>query len=156
MNRQEEPEVNLEQIVDRIRSVFGRFGGGGRAINYSVIAVVVIGSLFWLATGFYTVSTVGGEIAVLRMFGKYNGEQGPGLHWFWPSPVGTRSVVRADERRRLELGFRGTTSQTEESLMITGDENIVDVQLLVQYNIKSPKAFLFNVIVSMVTFPLNS
>ncbi len=146
MNRQEEPEVNLEQIVDRIRSVFGRFGGGGRAINYSVIAVVVIGSLFWLATGFYTVSTVGGEIAVLRMFGKYNGEQGPGLHWFWPSPVGTRSVVRADERRRLELGFRGTTSQTEESLMITGDENIVDVQLLVQYNIKSPKAFLFNVV----------
>ncbi len=146
MNRQEEPEVNLEQIVDRIRSAFGRFGGGGGAIRYVVLAVVVVGSILWLASGFYTVSTVGGEVAVLRLFGEYNNEQGPGLHWFWPSPVGTRSIVRADERRRLELGFRGTTPQQEESLMITGDENIVDVQLLVQYNIKSPRDFLFNVV----------
>ena len=144
----DEPEVNLEQILESLRNFFNRFriGGGGGAVLYFLVALLVVGAIIWVSTGFYTVSTVGGEVAVLRLFGKYNGEAGPGLHWFWPNPVGKRSIVQADERRRLELGFRGNTPAPAESLMITGDENIVDAQLLVQYNVKDPRDFLFNVV----------
>ena len=148
MNRQDEPEVNLEQILERIRGFVKRFriGGGGGAVLYGVLLLLFIAGVVWLGTGFYTVSTVGGEVAVLRLFGKYHDTKDPGLHWFWPAPVGTKSIVPAEERRRLELGFRSGQSVPEESLMITGDENIVDVQLLIQYNIKSPKDFLFEVV----------
>ncbi len=146
MNKKDESEVNLEQVLAQIRDIFGGFRRGGGAARHAIFGVLVLGLVIWLASGFFTVSTVGGEVAVLRLFGKYNGEQGPGLHWFWPSPIGTKDIVRADERRRMELGFRGDMSQPEESLMITGDENIVDVQLLIQYNIKSPSDFLFRAV----------
>ena len=148
MRQQEEPEINLEQILESLRGFFNRFrlGGIGGAGAYILLGILLIAGLAWLSTGFYTVSTVGGEVGILRLFGKYNNEVNPGLHWFWPSPVGTRSIVQADERRRLELGFRGNTPAPAESLMITGDENIVDVQLLVQYNIKDARDFLFNVV----------
>ncbi len=146
MHRQDEPEVNLDQILDRVRNFFGRFklGGGGGSVVYIIFGILVIMVLFWGATGFYTVQP--GEEAVLRRFGVYNSLAGPGLHWFPPSPIGQKVVIRKDEVRRLELGFRGGTSVPAESLMITGDENIVDVQLLVQYDIKDSAAFLFNVI----------
>jgi membrane protease subunit HflK len=115
-------------------------------VLYGVLLLLLIAGVVWLGTGFYTVSTVGGEVAVLRLFGEYRDTKDPGLHWFWPAPVGTKSIVQVDERRLLELGFRGTTPIPEESLMITGDDNIVDVHLLVQYNIKDPRAFLFEVV----------
>jgi membrane protease subunit HflK len=146
MQRQDDPEVNLEQILERVRAFFSRFklGGGGGALAYIVLGIIVLGVVAWAATGFYTVQP--GEEAVLRRFGEFNSLAGPGLHWFWPNPIGKNVVVRKDEIRRLELGFRGGTSVPAESLMITGDENIVDVQLLVQYDIKDSAAFLFNVV----------
>ena len=140
---QSDPEVNLDKVFERIRSLFGRSSGG---FSYIVLGIFLVITVIWGASGFFQVSTVGGEVAVLKLFGKYAGERGTGLHWFWPSPIGTKTIVRKDERRLLELGFRGTSPVTAESLMITGDENIVDVQLLVQYNIKSPRDFLFNVV----------
>ena len=99
--------------------------------------------LVWAGSGVYQVSSEGGERAVIRLFGKYHSEVGPGLHWFWPGPIGNKSIVRKTEVKRLELGFRGGQTIPGESLMITGDENIVDVQLLVQFNILDPQAFLF-------------
>jgi len=146
--RQEEPEVNLEQILERLRRFFGRFriGGGGASMLYILLGVLVVAFAVWMSTGIYTVSTVGGEVAVLRRFGEFSGEKGPGLQWWWPAPIGTKSIVQADEIRRLELGFRGNTPAPQESLMITGDENIVDAQLLVQYNIKDATDFLFKVV----------
>lgn len=146
MQRQDEPEVNLEQILERVRAFFARFslGGGSGSIAYIVLGIMVLGVVAWGATGFYTVQP--GEEAVLRRFGQFNSLAGPGLHWFLPNPIGNRVVVRKDEIRRLELGFRGGTSVPAESLMITGDENIVDAQLLVQYDIKDSAAFLFNVV----------
>ena len=146
MQRKDEPEVDLGQILERLRSFFGRFriGGGSGAFLYIVLGVLAVAAVAWGATGFYTVQP--GESAVLRLFGKFDGEQGPGLNWFPPSPIGTKAIVQVDEIRRLELGFRGSTSVPQESLMITGDENIVDVQLLVQYNIKDAADFLFKVV----------
>ena len=145
MNRQDEPEVNLEHLLGRLRSIFGgfKFGGGGTFL-YILLAILFIGGIAWAATGFYTVQP--GQVAVLRLFGQFNSEQGPGLNWFPPTPVGTKTIVNVDEIRRLELGFRGNTPVPVESLMITGDENIVDVQLLVQFDIKDPVDFLFRVV----------
>ncbi len=146
MQRQDEPEVNLEQILERVRAFFDRFKlGGGSSLPYIVFGIMVLAVLAWASTGFYTVQP--GEESVLRFFGKNNtAPQGPGLHWYPPGPIGKRDIVRKDEVRRLELGFRGDTSIPAESLMITGDENIVDVQLLIQYDIKDSAEFLFNVV----------
>ena len=145
MYKQDDQEVNLEQIVERIRGFFRRFGfGGGGRLVYGLLALIVIGVLAWLATGFYTVEPA--EVAALRRFGIFEDTAGPGLHWWWPNPVGNRSIVDVRQRRRLEIGVRGSTPFLEESLMITGDENIVDVQLLVQFDIKDVEKFLFRAV----------
>ena len=146
MQRPDEPEVNLGQFLEKLRNIFGRFriGGGGSGFPLVVFGVVILSAVIWLSTGFYTVAP--GERAVLRRFGKFASEGAPGLHWFVPAPIGTKAIVQVDEIRRLELGFRGSTSVPVESLMITGDENIVDVQLLVQFNVKDPEDFLFKAV----------
>ena len=142
MYRQDEPEVNLDQILERLRSFVGRFrGGGGNGIALAVIGVIGVAFVIWLGTGFFTVQP--GEQAALRLLGQFNNTQEAGLHWYWPSPIGTRDIVKTDEIQRLEIGVRGATSVPIESEMITGDQNLVDVQLLVQYNIKSLPDFLF-------------
>jgi membrane protease subunit HflK len=148
MDRKDEPEVNLEQVVERIRSVFRRFriGGGSGALLTVVVGAIGVIVAIWGVTGFYQVSSEGGERAILRLFGEYNGDAGPGLHWFWPSPIGKMAIVRTTEVKLLELGLRGDTPVPEESLMITGDINIVDAQLLVQYDIKNARDFLFRVV----------
>ncbi len=151
MYRQDEPEVNLEQILEKIRS-FNPFrrgdddggGGGGNGIAYFVLGLFAVGIVFWLGTGIYTVQP--GEEAVVRLVGRYYDTTEPGLHWFWPTPIGKRDVVRVDEVRRLEIGVRGSAPIPDEAQMITGDQNIVDVQLLVQYNIKSSQDFLFKAV----------
>ncbi len=155
MYRQDEPEVNLEQILEKIRS-FNPFrrggdddggGGGGRGGNgiaYFVLGLFAVGIVFWMGTGIYTVQP--GEEAVLRLVGRYEITTGPGLHWYWPTPIGKRDVVNVDEVRRLEIGVRGSAPIPDEAQMITGDQNIVDAQLLVQYNIKSSQDFLFKAV----------
>ena len=146
MYRQEEPEVNFEQILERIRSFLGRFriGGGGGAIGFIVIGLLAVAAVVWLATGVYSVQP--GEQAALRFLGKFNNTTEAGLHWFWPSPIGTRAIVAVDTVQSLEVGVRGNTPVLPESLMITGDENIVDVQLQVQFDITDIEAFLFRVV----------
>ena len=153
MGRQTEPEVNLDQIVQRIRSFLkgARIGGGGGPV-YIVFGILVIAALIWIGTGVYTVKP--GEKAALRTFGEYCqtcgrgliGGTDTGLHWWWPAPIGTRNVVKVLEIRTLELGIRGNTPVPAESLMITGDENIVDVQLIVQYDIIDIGSFLFKAV----------
>jgi membrane protease subunit HflK len=142
-NKRDEPEVNLDQVLERLRGFLRRFRiGGGGSFAYIVIGVLLLATVVWVATGAYTVQP--GEVSVLRLFGKAQVEQGsPGLHWFYPAPIGKKTIVFVDEVKRLELGFRGGQTIPGESLMITGDENIVDVQLLVQFNILDPQAFLF-------------
>ena len=153
MYRPEEPEVKIAQIIERIRKVLGRFslGSGGGAGWWVVNAVFVVVLAIWLGAGFFTVQP--GEQAALRLFGEFNSEKGPGLHWYWPTPIGARDIVSVDQVRKLEIGVRGGTPVLDESLMITGDPdelgqpgeapNIVDVQLLVQYDIKNIEDFLY-------------
>ena len=158
MYRPEEPEVNFDQVMERIRNFFGRFrigggGGGGNVGSLIVIGLFLVGIAVWLGSGFFTVQP--GEEAALRRLGKWESVRNPGLHWWWPSPVGARDVVFVDSVRQLEVGVAGGNPVLSESLMITGDPdeegqpgeapNIVDVQLLVQYDIKDVVDYLYNV-----------
>ncbi|MBI4304806.1 MAG: FtsH protease activity modulator HflK, partial [Chloroflexi bacterium] len=125
-------------------------GRGGGVIAILIVVILLIAGAGWLASGFYTVDP--GQQGALRTFGRFTGVTEAGLHWFWPSPVGRRDVVTITETRRLELGFRSgqessTVAQTvpSESLMITGDINIVDVQAVVQYRIVDLPRYLFRV-----------
>ncbi|MBS20521.1 MAG: FtsH protease activity modulator HflK [Chloroflexi bacterium] len=161
MYRKEEPEVNIEQIIARLKGIFGGSGGssdgggsGSTKVPYVIVGIVVLGLIGWFATGFFSVQP--GEQAAVRMFGQYSDTKGTGLQWWWPGPVGARDIVSVDEIRRLELGVRAGTPVLDESLMITGDPdeqgapgeapNIVDVQLLVQYDIKNLEDYLYKVV----------
>jgi len=110
--------------------------------------------LVWLASGLYTVQPA--EIGVVLRFGAYNRSTEPGLHYHIPFPVETAMTPSVDSIRRVEVGFRSLSRESqlqsgqmrtvvEESMMLTGDENIIDVQFIVQYRIKEPRAYLFNV-----------
>ena len=151
MYRQEEPEINIDKLIARLKSMFGFLGkdgdgnGKGKGIGptflFGALSVIL---LLWLATGIFTVQP--GEQAALKLLGQYSSTKGTGLQWWWPSPIGARDVVRIDEVRTIEVGIRGDTPVLSESIMITGDTNIVDVQLLVQYDIKNLKNYLYKVV----------
>lgn len=137
----------MDQILERLRSFVGKLrgGGGGNGLAYIIIGGFIVLLGIWLATGFYTVQP--GEKAAVRLLGKYQGPPiGTGLHWYFPTPIGARDVVAVDEIRRLEVGVRGNTPVPIESQMITGDQNIVDAQLLVQYRIEDLEFFLFRAV----------
>ena len=144
--------MNFDQILSGVGTTLGRISNrlGGGGVGLAIVLIVGLIVIIWAATGIYTVSP--GEQAALRLFGA--AQQSPvtetGLHWWWPSPVGNRDVVQTVETRRMELGFRSgeagaTTSVSLEAQMISGDLNIIDVQMVVQYNIRNLNHFLFRV-----------
>ena len=150
MARQDEPEVNLEQILERVRTVLGRFriGGGGGGTVYVVLGIIAVALVVWLATGFYRVSA--GEQGVVRLFGKFSTLAGPGLNWRPPSPITSVVKVNIERIRTAEVGFRTTaagavTRDLDESLMLTTDNSIVEAQMNIQYRVADPKAWVFNV-----------
>jgi modulator of FtsH protease HflK len=103
--------------------------------------------LIWLATGVYTVGP--GEQGVVRRFGKEVARVGPGLHHHWPRPIERVDIVNVEVVRRVEVGFRSDPRYhlvPQESLMLTGDENIVDAQAIVQYRVKDAGEYLFRVV----------
>ncbi len=144
-SRQRPPEINFNNFKP-LNDLISKFGGGGRKII--ILGGLALIVLWWLGSSFYSVGP--SEQAALRMFGKYQSTTGPGLHWYWPSPIGQRDIEAVTEIRRMELGFRTvenvqpTKDVPVEALMITGDENIVDVQMVVQYRIDNLPDYLFN------------
>ena len=145
-----EEQVNIDEVLDKLKGSMPKIPGLGKGSPVFFLVILIILAIFWAATGFFTVGP--DEQAAKRVFGKYIGTVNEGFHWHYPSPVGKRDVVSVTTTRRLELGFRSgpdgfTIAQSipVESLMITGDENIVDVQAVVQYRISSLKDYLFSV-----------
>src|SRR5690242_8276365 len=113
-------------------------GGGAGALIALVIAV-------WLASGFYIV--VEGQRGVVLTFGKFAKETTSGLNWRLPWPIQSHEIVNLSQVRTLEVGYRNNvrTKVLKESLMLTDDENIVDLQFAVQYLVKDAQAYIFNV-----------
>jgi membrane protease subunit HflK len=116
----------------------GAFFGGSIAF----IALLIVG--VWLASGFYIVEE--GRRGVVLRLGKYIETTAPGPRWHIPYPIESAEVVNVSGVRTVEVGYRGTpkNKQPAEALMLTDDENIVDVQFAIQYTLKSPEDYLFN------------
>jgi len=148
MNKEVDPEINLSDLFNKI--VFGN----GRKKNpvkgrggYLIALLVVIIVLVWLASGVYQVGAR--ENGIVRQFGKFNSITTPGLNWRIPSPVTTVEKVDVQMIRRAELGFRtddvgNVLRNLDESLMLTTDNSIVEAQMVIQYRVSDPKAFVFS------------
>ena len=110
--------------------------GGGAVVLLSLILGI------WLASGFYIVNE--GHNGVVLRLGRFAEITGPGLRWHMPYPIESRQVVNASQVRSVEVGYRNNVKSKvlKESLMLTDDENIVDVQFAVQWVVKSPRDYL--------------
>ena len=118
-------------------------------ISMGVFPLVGIALLLWMLTGIYIVGP--DEVGVVQTFGKYSRAAQSGLNYHFPFPIEKVSTPKVTEVKRIEIGFR-TVGKNQyqtiqrESLMLTGDENIVDAEMIVQYKIKDPVAYTFNFI----------
>src|SRR3954452_25069318 len=142
---------DLEEILrrgqDKIKNLIP---GGGGALGGKGLVVIVLGAvLLWLATVFYTVRP--NEVGINMLFGRYTGSTGEGLRYNLPYPIG--HVLKPDVKavRTIPIGYRpGAQGRSrdviEESLMLTGDENIVDIDFDVQWTVNPPRAqdYVFN------------
>ena len=141
----------------RLGSLFGRNQGGGQnnaprppqqgmggptprqsRIGLGVIAGAAV--VLWLGSGFFIVQE--GQVAVITQFGRYNSTAQAGFQWRLPYPIQSNEIVNLSQLRTFEVGFRGNARNRvlPEALMLTDDENIVDVQFVVQYRLKADGA----------------
>jgi modulator of FtsH protease HflK len=120
-------------------------GGGSRHIGGGASVLVALVLIVWLASGFYIVDAA--SRGIVLTFGRYAEETGPGLRWRLPWPIQTHELVNLAQVRTLEVGYRNNvrTKVLKESLMLTDDENIVDLQFAVQYTVKDARDYIFNV-----------
>ena len=118
--------------------------GMGAAMGGGLVFVVLLAIAVWLASGFYIVEE--GRRGVVLRLGKFTEITDAGPRWHIPYPFESVEIVNVSGVRTVEVGYRGNpkNKQPQESLMLTDDENIVDVQFAIQYTLKSPKDFLFN------------
>jgi len=115
-------------------------------IGAGLTALAAIAGAVWLGFGIYIVDPA--ERGVTTVFGSFSEETGSGPHWNWPAPIGDVIKVNVEQIRNAEIGYRtiknGSSNDVEgESLMLTQDENIVDIKLAVQYNIRNTVNYVF-------------
>jgi len=138
---------DFDQLSSTLRKLRDRKFPAGKLI----LGIII---LLWLLSGIYIVEPA--EVGVVLRFGAFDRMTESGPHYHFPYPIETVFTPKVAEIRRVEIGFRSMADNSqfrqaqmrlvpEESLMLTGDENIVDVQFIVQYQIKDAKEFLFNV-----------
>ncbi len=135
---------DLDEVINNVRKRFG--GGGGRGSGIGgfspFLLVLVFGVIYWAFQSVYIVEE-GYESIELR-FGKHQETVGAGLKFImWP--IEEKIIFDTQEIRTVEVGYRGGSPELKEALMLTEDENIVDVTLAVQYTIKSIEDLVFNV-----------
>jgi membrane protease subunit HflK len=131
-------------VQRRISGFFGSAsrggGGGGRGEGRSdprlgVAIILAVIFLVWMGTGFYTVQE--GQVGVVSTFGRFQAITGAGLRWRAPWPMQAHEIVDVFQQRKIDVGMRSAgPERLKEALMLTDDENIVDMQFEVQYRVK--------------------
>ncbi len=139
--------------------MFGRRGGGRgdgggfggmkpdpKGAGLGILAILGAALVIWFGSGFYIVQE--GQVGVVTTFGKFSETTAPGFRWRGPWPIQAHEVVDVLSLRTLEVGGRGRADRLKEALMLTDDENIVDIHFNVQYRIKEgpngARDYLFN------------
>jgi len=153
-NQQKGPP-DLDEVIQSMQEKLGGLFGGGRGGGsgspmkaFGIIVLVLL--IIWGLTGIYIVTE--GNRGVVTRFGAYTETTQPGPHWHLPVPIETVDIVNVEQQRFFEVGYRSSGRQQalgsvpREALMLTKDENIVDVRLAVQYQVKDAKNFLFQVL----------
>jgi membrane protease subunit HflK len=144
---------DFEELIRKGQDRFKRFvPGGGFGGGRGIVAIVVIGVFLWLLSGLYRVQP--GERGIELMFGQYVNTTQPGLNFWFPWPIGSVSKPNVEKTNQINVGFRSLGSRgrvdnvrdvREESLMLTGDQNIIDIDYVVQWRISNARDFLFNI-----------
>jgi membrane protease subunit HflK len=144
------------QFNQRLNRLFGGKNGSGdgggsgytpdmRGAGIGAVALAIVVLFLWLVSGFFIVQE--GQKAVVLTFGKYSHKTAAGFNWRWPYPIQSHEIVNVSQVRTVEIGYRGSArnKQTKESLMLTDDENIIDIQFAVQYKLKEDaEKWIFN------------
>ncbi|MFA6014840.1 MAG: FtsH protease activity modulator HflK [Gallionellaceae bacterium] len=150
---------DLDEVVrnlnKKVETIFAKFKGGSPKntgdgnkmpgnFNGGIGLIVIIVALIWMASGFYIVDA--SQRGVVLRFGKYVEATEAGPRWHFPYPIESVEVVSLSQVRTVEVGYRENVKNKmlKESLMLTDDENIVDIQFAVQYFLKDPADYLFN------------
>ena len=165
--KEQQTPPDLDELVRSLQEKFGGlFGGGGSkgtankkspsgpsGANFGMLIGLAI--LIWMASGIYIVDE--GNRGVILRFGEYHETTLPGPHWRFPRPIDSAMIINVDQQRFIEIGYRSGANQQassgvrKEALMLTEDENIIDVRLAVQYKVKSAQDYIFNVRAPEVT-----
>ncbi|MFP4657988.1 MAG: protease modulator HflK, partial [Desulfonatronovibrionaceae bacterium] len=142
---------DLSELGEKLKQFKGFKLPGGKLL----IALAIV---LWLLSGIYIVDP--DEVGVVQRFGAFNRITESGPHYRFPYPIEKVQTPKVTQVRRVEVGFRSPETKSnlsssklvpEESLMLTGDENIVNAQFIAQYRIKDPHKYLFNIAQSQKT-----
>ncbi|WP_332879817.1 FtsH protease activity modulator HflK [Oxalobacter aliiformigenes] len=146
-----EPFISLEEKKDdepersdRDDDPFNDREARPRALKIMACVILLIATVFWLGTGVYSVEE--GQTGVVMTFGRFSNFASPGINWRVPWPIQSHEVVNVSQVRTVEVGYRNTlrNKKLDEALMLTNDENIVDIQFAVQYKLKDAADWVFN------------
>lgn len=135
---------DIEEILRRSQDKLKQFAPGGFGAGRGLVLIIVAVTALWLASGFYEVGPK--ELGVEMVFGRMESTQPPGLNYNWPSPIGMVLKPQVTTINQINVGFREASASgrgqtgagrnvSEESLMLTGDENIIDIQFTVFWKI---------------------
>ena len=147
------PPPNIDDLISNLQKMINKFLPGGRSGGSKpIILGLIILLVIWVLSGLYRV--LPDEQGVVLRFGKFVNTTQPGLNYHLPFPVERVLTPKVTKVNRIDVGFRGASDTgrssgigevPEESLMLTGDENIVDINYSVFWVIKDAGKFLFNI-----------
>ncbi len=144
---------NIDEVISKLQSIINRFLGGGKGGAKPIIIGLIILLIVWTLSGLYRV--LPDEQGVVLRFGKFVKTTQPGLNYHLPFPIESVLTPKVTKVNRMDIGFRserdsgfssgGVADVPEESLMLTGDENIVNIDFSVFWVIKDAGNFLFKI-----------
>ena len=144
---------DIDEIVKKIQNTINKFTGGGKGGSKTILFGLIVLAILWALSGLYRV--LPDEQGVVLRFGKFVNTTQPGLNYHFPFPIETALTPKVTKVNRIDIGFRserdsgftsgGVADVPEESLMLTGDENIVNIDFSVFWVIKDAGKFLFKI-----------